>query len=569
MHRHFLAALCLGIAFAALPSFNPHPVLAQTLPMTGTDIPSLHAADSILTNFMTTYGVPGGVFAVVQNGRLVFIRGYGYADKDTGELAQPDSLFRLASLSKSLTAAAILKLVEQGQLSLSQPAFGLLNYPAPTYAGAAVDPRLNSVTVRQLLNHTGGWDRNAAINPDGYYGFDPTVNWTVRAAADMGVPAPADPTTMVRWMMGKPLQFDPGTQYQYSNFGYTVLGRIIEKLTGTNYDAFVKSLLAQAGVRRMRLAGSREVERAPAEVKYYDYPGASLVTSIFPQDTGPVPLPYDFSYSTMDSHGGWSASALDLLRFITAVDGRSTPPDILSLTSISNMIARPSPPWGPTQEPYYGMGWMVRNTPDNWWHTGALPGTGTEMVRAGNGFTWVALFNFRAYQNDNAFFNDMDALGWNILNAVSQWPTNDFFDATLSYDAWRARRFTSAELNDPAISGDSADPDGDGLPNLVEYALGLAPKSPDAGHGFSSSVQLVNGQPYLTLTFQRLLLAHEVAYSVEVTDDLVHWRQTAQPVGNPSLTPEGYLRATFRDEAALGTATGSHFLRLRISRLPQ
>lgn len=89
----------------------------------------------------------------------------------------------------------------------------------------------------------------------------------------------------------------------------------------------------------------------------------------------------------MDSHGGWAASVIDLLRFVSAVDGCAAYSDILSATSISNMTARPSPPWGATQEPYYGMGWFVRNTPGNWLHDGGLPGTRTEMVGAGNGFT--------------------------------------------------------------------------------------------------------------------------------------------------------------------------------------
>lgn len=547
----------------------PPAMEAGQMPMTGTDIPALRSIDQVVTNFMNAYGVPGAAFGLVKDGRLIFVRGYGYADTSTGELVQPDSLFRLASLSKSITAAATLKLVEQGVLSLSQPAFGVLGYAPPTYPGAAVDSRLSSITVRQLLNHTGGWDRNVAQDPNGSSGFDPTVNWTVRAATDMGVSAPADATTVVRWMIGKPLQFDPGTQYQYSNFGYAVLGRIIEKLSGQSYEQFARNLLAQAGVTRMRIAGSRPADKATGEVTYYDYPGALPVASIFPQDTGPVPLPYNFSYSTMDSHGGWIANAIELLRFITAVDNRPSPPDILSSSSIATMISRPSPPWGPTDEPYYGMGWLVRNTPDNWWHTGALPGTATEMVRAGNGFSWVILLNFRAYRDDNNFFADVDNLGWQALASVSQWPTNDLFNATLSYDAWKANHFTAAELIDASISGDAADPDGDGLANLVEYALGSDPKTADRTGHPAPMIQTLNGQPYLTLSFRRLLLAYEISYTVEVSDDLVHWRSTAQPVGNPTLGQDGFLTETYRDETPIGYGTSARFLRVSIARLPR
>ncbi len=301
-------------------------VFGAGLPMTGTGIPSLSAIDNLVSNFMATYKVPGGAVGFVRDGKLLFVRGYGYADTNTQEVVQPDSLFRLASHSKAVTATAILKPVEQGQLTLNQPAFAILNYPAPTYPGASTDPRLAFITIRQLLNHSGGWNRNTAINPDGGTGFDPTVNWTVRAAADLGTNVPANATAMVLWMLGKPLQFNPATQYQYSDFGYTVLGRILERITGTNYEQHIQSVVAEAGIRRMRLSGSRRLEKLPGEVTSYDYPGASLTTSIFPEDIGPVPWPYNFSYTTMDSDGGWAASVIDLLRFASAVDGRAAYP---------------------------------------------------------------------------------------------------------------------------------------------------------------------------------------------------------------------------------------------------
>jgi CubicO group peptidase (beta-lactamase class C family) len=533
------------------------------IPITGTQIPSLQPIDQLVTNFMSTYQIPGAAVAFMKNARLVYARGFGYANTNTLELVQPDSVFRIASMSKSLTAAAILRLVDQGKLSLDQSAFAILNYAAPVYAGATNDPRLASITVRQLLNHTGGWDRNSAIDPNGNIGFDPTVNWTVRAAADMGTTAPADATTMVRWMLGKPLQFNPGTQYQYSNFGYTVLGRIIEKIADTNYEGFVKGMLAEAGISRMRIGGSREVELLPGEVHYYDYPGGSLTTSIFPQDSGPVPWPYNFSYSTMDSHGGWVASAIDILRFISVVDNRAAPPDILSQSSISNMIARPTPPWGATQEPYYGMGWQVRNTPDNWWHDGALPGTRTEMVRAGNGFTWVILCNTRAY-NDSAMFSAMDNLGWQAQTLVASWPTNDYFDSFLSYAAWKARKFNSAQLADPAVSGDLADPDTDGLSNLMEYSMGLTPLQADTSRRPLPAIQTVSGTPYLTLTFRRLYLANEVDYGVEVSSNLFNWGAGAQMLSGPVLNADGTETFTYQDNIA-SSNSAMRFMRLKVT----
>src|SRR5690242_5050075 len=142
------ALLALGLLIATSSA------LAGQIPMTGTSITSLQPIDRLVTNFMTKYRVPGGSVGIVKDERLVYVRGFGYADTNTLELVQPDSLFRLASLSKSLTGVETLKLVEQGCFKLDQAAFPLLNYPAPNYPGAQLDARLNSITIRQLLNHT-------------------------------------------------------------------------------------------------------------------------------------------------------------------------------------------------------------------------------------------------------------------------------------------------------------------------------------------------------------------------------------------------------------------------------
>lgn len=396
------------------------------IPISGSDVESLRPIDTLVMNFMTKHGVPGCAAGFVKDGRLVYARGFGYADRSAGEPVRPDSLFRIASLSKAITAVAILKLVEDGKLSLDESAFARLDYPAPTYRGAAVDPRLMDITIRQLLHHTAGWDRDTARNPDGNTGFDPTVDWTAQAARELGVTAPAGAEDIVHWMMGQPLQCDPGTQYHYSNLGYCVLGRVIERVTGTSYESYARSLLRRAGIRQMRIGGSRRAERFRGEVVYYDYSGAPLARSIFPRDEDPVSRPYNLSVAAMDAHGGWIGSVIDVLRFVTAVDGRGSHTNLVSAASQTMMTGRVTPPWKAGEEPYYGMGWLVRDTPGNWWHTGALPGTGAEMIRAGNGFTWVILCNLRPRQ-DRQFFSDLDQLGWRALAAVTLWPANDLF----------------------------------------------------------------------------------------------------------------------------------------------
>src|SRR5207253_9317336 len=139
------------------------------------------------------------------------------------------SQFRIASLSKPITSAAILLLVQRGKLNLDQRVFDLLSYePLP---GETVDPRLATITMRNLLEHSGGWNRDTT--------FDPMFMMSVPIAVATGTPAPATTDSIIRYMMGKPLQFNPGSDYSYSNFGYSLLGRVIETITGQPYEKFV------------------------------------------------------------------------------------------------------------------------------------------------------------------------------------------------------------------------------------------------------------------------------------------------------------------------------------------
>ena len=383
----------------------------------GTRIPGMTSFDRLIPALMARWSIPGGAVAVVKDGRLVFARGYGYADREAKRGAEPDALFRIASVSKPVTAAAILQLYERGLLELDAKAFDLIgDLDAP--AGATVDPRLEGITVRQLLTHSGGWDRDASFDPM----FRPAI-----AAEAVGAPAPASAETVIRYMMGQPLQFDPGSRYAYSNFGYAVLGRIIERVTGMPYEAYVRSeVLAPLDIQRMRIGHSLLAERPADEVRYYD---PAVAPSVFPGG-GEVPIPNGgFYLEAMDAHGGWIASTVDLLRFLTAVDGREDRPDLLQPLTIDLMISRPPPPLWTGSSYYYAMGWLVRPTSGdaNWWHDGSLPGTTALLVRAYNGLAWAALFNARASGGGASFAADLDAALWEAAGTVTEWPAHDLF----------------------------------------------------------------------------------------------------------------------------------------------
>ena len=401
-----------------IPTPTPDLKAASQAGSTGTTPPGMETYDRRIPDLMEKWGVPGGAIAVVQDGRLVFAKGYGLADVENEELVQPDSLFRIASISKPVTGVAILKLREDGLLDLDERAFDILDHLEPP-GGEILDPRIREVTVRQLLHHSGGWDRGASYDP---------MFISERVAARLGVEPPVVCQDVIRFMLGQRLDFEPGTQYAYSNFGYCILGRIIEKKTGQPYEEYVReNILAPAAITRMQVGRTRPEERAAGEVKYYQYPGAKLTNSVFADGPQRVSRPYGgFYLEALDSHGGWIASPIDLARLVTALDGSGSP-TVLRPESVEIMVARPNPPLRDTSR-HYGMGWSIRPKQDdaNWWHAGSLPGTRTLLVRTHHGGVWAAFFNSRP-EARSEFGSELDKTMWLAFREVTTWPEHDLF----------------------------------------------------------------------------------------------------------------------------------------------
>ncbi len=499
----------------------------------------------------------------------MFARGYGYADTNTGEVVQPDSLFRVASNSKLITAVATMKLIESGLLSLSNSVLSTLGFPRPDYPGATNDPRMASLNVQHLLQHTGGWDRDNAPNPNGGNKFDP-VGWSELPARVMGVQGAFSSSNLVEWILGLGLQFQPGSRFAYSNVGYVFLGRIIEAVTGRPYEEYVRSVLRDAGISRMHVSPETLSEWLPGQAVNYDYPTSLSVPYLIQYGVEPRPgdrpMPYSYSTRRTDAAYGWCTSPVDYVRLVNAIDGRPSPADILSAQSV-RIMTTPSAVSIGAGEPY-GMGLDIDYpNPGDWFHGGSITGTRSKMFRLANGITVMYAVNFNPYL-DSTFESFMDTIITGSLGNITTWPTNDFFPTTLSYDAWRTQRFTADELADPAVSGDRADPDGDGSANLFEYASGSHPRDPASHRQPAGSFVTVDGQSYYALTFHRLILGYEVDYVVEASSDLVSWSPLTDPVGMPLLNPDGTQTVTVRDTVPK-SASHQRFLRLRISRQEQ
>jgi N-acyl-D-amino-acid deacylase len=429
LNRRFFEGLLTRRQFLAAGSLaalgGPLAANLRSAPISEGKLPLEEAFGREMNLFMTERRIPGGALAVVKGRRLVFLRGYGWADREQKLEVKPDSLFRIASISKPFTAVAILKLVEAGKLDLNARAIEVAGFEPKASGSRSPDPRLKSITVRQCLHHTGGWDRDASGDP---------MFRSVEIAGAMGVLAPARPETIIRYVLGQPLDFDPGARFAYSNFGYCLLGRIIEKVSGTSYFDFVRdTVLHPMRITGMRLGASLEPDRAGNEVRYYT-PENRRGPSVFPNSPETVPEPYGtFCLEAMDAHGGWLASAIDLARFAATLDAPAENACLKAETL--KMLYEPpeSPvsrrPDGSLAAVYYACGWNVLpkgNGKANYWHNGSLPGTFTLLVRRFDGLSWVALFNQRS-ENSKLPDSAIDGALHRAADSVAEWPDADLF----------------------------------------------------------------------------------------------------------------------------------------------
>lgn len=369
---------------------------AGDLPVLGDLGRDIAPVNELMAEVLTRNNLPGATVAISVKGRLVYERGFGYCDVDTSKPMKPDTVMRIASVSKPLTAVAILLLIQDGKLSLDDPVLPLLEkheqkFDAQTAISA--DARWAQITVRHLLNHSGGFDRDKSRD---------TMFQIVEITRELDLKEPAGITDIVRYQMQRPLDFDPGQKFVYSNVGYCLLGRIIESVSGVPYATFVEQrILAPAGMKQTRPGRTLRSELAPDEAHYFRqkrkrYP---LVFDVVRDRLeGKIEL-VEASYglwdvTVMDAHGGWTSTAADLLRFIAALEkqeGALLTPPMLALMKEPPVLREKS------DEPvWYGAGWSVRDLGDgrfNYWHTGLLDGTSTELVHRWDDISWCVLFN--------------------------------------------------------------------------------------------------------------------------------------------------------------------------------
>lgn len=313
--------------------------------------------------FRRQYRVPAMSIALSKNGQFVFDHAGGMADRQHMMQAQQNTLFRIADLSQAITAVTIFSLIEASKLNLTNHVFGSMGILGTKYGKAPYKTYVTDITVDHLLSHTaGGWaddDNDPMLHNNGW-----------------------DQAKLITETIDNvPLTNQPATHWAYSNFGYCVLGRIVEQVTGQPYETYVQAnILAPCGITTMRIAQNSERHRAPDEVVYIGQ---------YSED------PYKINVNRMDSCAGWIASSTQLVQFLDHVGGAPGIPALLKPGTI-RVMTTPVPVY-PQGDARYARGWMVAdNGSGSWWLSGSLSGSTALMIRNPDASCSAAVCNTRS-----------------------------------------------------------------------------------------------------------------------------------------------------------------------------
>ncbi len=430
--------------------------LASVWTITGNNDPGLAGLDQVMTNAMRVANCTRAAIALSKDGCLVMSRGYTHHPPSIPP-TQPTNGFRVSGVSEAITGVTVMGLVEAGRLQLDDKLGKFIDLSGVT------DRRWTNITIRHLLQHRGGWDMNAT--------FDPMV-YDVTISTALHVPLPITKSNIITYMKKQWLQNNPGTTCSYSNFDYLLLGRVIEAVTGQDYESFVRqNVLAPLGIMAARVGRTLRAQQLPGEVEYEE--GVTIKQSVMSPDRPSVAEPYgEFNLDNTDSVCGWVFSAEDLVRFGSIFFNR-TNCALLSSDTIDLM-------WSPAPQEqlpstgwydYFGCGWEIqginRGPLVHAFLSAYLPGTMSFLGHESDGSCWAVLFNtFNVGGTDPLTALNGGVSVLNAIAAITQWPTNDLFDADSDSlpDSWERSCFGSL-----GVSDGTQDHDGDGLSDAQEW----------------------------------------------------------------------------------------------------
>lgn len=393
-------------------SERPLPLLPvnQVTNNTDSELAETQRFDRMIEQFMNKWEIKGASFALMKDNRLIYCKGYGLADAEAQIPTDVKHVFRVASVSKLITAVGIMKLVEEGKIRLNDRVFGEQGVLNDSCFLDIKDPRSKKITVEQLLRHQGGYS----------IAYGDPMFCPLEIARKMNVEPPVDLNTMIRFVLSRRLGYSPGDGTRYSNIGYGILSKVIEKVTGKGYEEYIrKNILKPAGCSDMYLGHNLDTDHFPNEVKYYEVSNAELI----PACDGSGKMVYRSNggnnIEELYGAGGWVASPAELLRFLATIDGNPEVKDILKPETIRYMTKSL-----PNALP---IGWIETNTSGDWSRTGTLAGTSALMKKQRDGYSWIFVTNTSSWKGSR-FPHYIEAMMQKALTTVPRWPERNLFE---------------------------------------------------------------------------------------------------------------------------------------------
>lgn len=330
---------------------------------------SLSEITSDFERFMAQNNFPGAQMAIIRNEKLVYLEAFGISDVEKNLPVSNSTLFRISSISKPITLLAISKLILDGKLSLDERVFGANSILGNTYGNLPIENNELQITVDHLVEHTAGF----ANEPTDIMFEQVDLNFNVLAD---------------RVLDERSLTFEPGLRFQYSNFGYALLGKIFEAKSGQSYKDYVKENILEPNLIHEVYMGKSTLEgKLPDETKYY----SSWAS------------PYNINIERLDAAGGWVSNAKSLALLAVKSDGRF---------NVNNILPAGN-----------GVSYLLRSS---WTHNGALPGT-LAALHVGHPFSYVVLVN----SGESNFATVLDAIHTfmnNMIERQDAWPNTDLFE---------------------------------------------------------------------------------------------------------------------------------------------
>ena len=379
------------------------------------DFKETERMERYLKNWMARYNIRGAQLAIMDNERLIYAKGFGWANQQDSVLLEAGDILRIASASKLITAIGVMKLCEEGKLTTESPVFGPQGILNDSIFLQYKDKRVPKITVHHLLNHTSGFSRRMG---DPMFRSADLIRWT-------GSNRKLTEDEVIAFQLGLRLRDNPGGSAQYSNVGYLVLSRVIEEASGMTYEDYIrKHVLEPAGCYDMQIARNFHHEKHRRETTYYGHAPEDLIESY---DGSGLMRPREYgghNIEGLQGAGAWVCSAAELLRLVASIDGLPGVPDILSKESIQKMTTlnrKGDFPYGWARMQAKG-GVLTR--------TGTMSGTSAYIKSRPGGVSYVLITNTSSYRGAS-FTNRIGQTIDNALTRVKEWPeTVDLFNET-------------------------------------------------------------------------------------------------------------------------------------------